>query len=182
MKRGTIVDASIIAAPSSTKNRKGRRDPEMHQTKKGNQWHFGMKAHIGVDAESGVVHSLATTPANAADVAQAGGLLHGGETEAWGDAGYQGVEKRPENRDSGVAWRVAMKPGRRRLLDRRSAAAEAERRKASVRAKVEHPFLHVKRRFGYGKVRYRGLAKNTERIAVLLGFSNLLIAGRYATA
>ena len=103
------------------------------------------------------------------------------ETEAWGDAGYQGVDKRPENRGCDVAWQVAMKPGKRRLLDRDGAEAAAEKRKASVRAKVEHPFLYVKRRFGYGKVRYRGLAKNTQRIALLLGFSNLLIAGRYAT-
>ena len=144
-------------------------------------WYFGMKAHIGVDAESGLAHSLATTAANAADVTQACVLLHGDETEAWGDAGYQGVDKRPENRGCDVAWQVAMKPGKRRLLDRDGAEAAAEKRKASVRAKVEHPFLYVKRRFGYGKVRYRGLAKNTQRIALLLGFSNLLIAGRYAT-
>ena len=143
----------------------------MHQTKKGNQWYFGMKAHIGVDAESGLAHSLATTAANAADVTQACVLLHGDETEAWGDAGYQGVDKRPENRGCDVAWQVAMKPGKRRLLDRDGAEAAAEKRKASVRAKVEHPFLYVKRRFGYGKVRYRGLAKNTQRIALLLGFS-----------
>ena len=129
--------------------------------------------HIGVDAESGLAHSLATTAANAADVTQACVLLHGDETEAWGDAGYQGVDKRPENRGCDVAWQVAMKPGKRRLLDRDGAEAAAEKRKASVRAKVEHPFLYVKRRFGYGKVRYRGLAKNTQRIALLLGFSNL---------
>ena len=181
LKTGTIVDASIIEAPSSTKNRKGERDPEMHQTKKGKQWYFGMKAHIGVDAASGLTHSLATTPANASDVTQAHKLLHGGETETWGDAGYQGVEKRSENRDGGVEWRVAMKPGKRRLLDKAGAAEAAEKRKASTRAKVEHPFLYMKRHFGYGKVRYRGLAKNTQRIALLLGFSNLLIAGRYAT-
>ena len=104
LKTGTIVDASIIDAPSSTKNRRGERDPEMHQTKKGNQWYFGMKAHIGVDAESGLAHSLATTAANAADVTQACVLLHGDETEAWGDAGYQGVDKRTENRGCDVAW------------------------------------------------------------------------------
>ena len=181
LKTGTIVDASIIDAPSSTKNKTGERDPEMHQTKKGNQWYFGMKAHIGVDAESGLAHSLATTAANGADVSHAHLVLRGGEGEAWGDAGYQGVEKRPENRDAGVDWHVAMKPGKRRLLDKEGAAEAAEKRKASVRAKVEHPFLYVKRHFGYGKVRYRGLAKNTERIAMLLGFANLLIAGRYAT-
>ena len=116
LRTGTIVDASIIDAPSSTKNRQRARDPEMHQTRKGKQWYFGMKAHIGVDAGSGLAHSLTTTAANASDVTQAGTLLHGGETTAWGDAGYQGVEKRPEHRDGGVEWRVAMKPGRRRLL------------------------------------------------------------------
>ena len=181
LRTGTIVDASIIDAPSSTKNRRRARDPEMHQTKKGKQWYFGMKAHIGVDAGSGLAHSLTTTAANASDVTQAGALLHGAETTAWGDAGYQGVEKRPEHRDGGVEWRVAMKPGRRRLLGEGVAEEAAEKRKASVRAKVEHPFLYVKRHFGYAKVRYRGVAKNRRRIALLLGFSNLLIAGRYAT-
>ena len=196
LRTGMIVDASIstrrrrrrtgaahgiIDAPSSTKNRRRARDPEMHQTKKGKQWYFGMKAHIGVDAGSGLAHSLTTTAANASDVTQAGALLHGAETTAWGDAGYQGVEKRPEHRDGGVEWRVAMKPGRRRLLGEGVAEEAAEKRKASVRAKVEHPFLYVKRHFGYAKVRYRGMAKNRQRIALLLGFSNLLIAGRYAT-
>ena len=152
----------------------------MRQTKKGNQWHFGMKAHIGVDADTGLAHSLATTSANAQDVTQAGALLHGGETEVCGDAGYQGVGKRAENRDRDVDWQLAMEPGRRRRPDPDGAEA-AEKRKASVRAKVEHPFLYVKRHFGYAKVRYRGLAKNTQRIAMLLGFANLLIAGRYAS-
>ena len=180
LKTGTIVDASIITAPSSTKNRSGERDPEMHQTRKGKQWYFGMKAHIGVDAESGLAHSVETTPANTSDVVSAHALLHGGEERVWGDAGYQGVGKREENRDAAVDWEVAMKPGKRRLLDKEGPQEQAERRKASVRAKVEHPFLYVKRHFGYAKVRYRGLAKNTQRIAMLLGFSNLLIAGRYA--
>ena len=129
LRTGTIVDASIIDAPSSTKNRRRARDPEMHQTKKGKQWYFGMKAHIGVDAGSGLAHSLTTTAANASDVTQAGTLLHGAETTAWGDAGYQGVEKRPEHRDGGVEWRVAMKPGRRRLLGegrRRRGGREAQ--------------------------------------------------------
>ena len=182
LRRGTIVDASIIEAPTSTKNRQRERDPEMHQPKKGNQWHFGMKAHVGVDADSGLTHSMETTPANGADVASAHALVHGDEEVVHGDAGYQGVGKRPENRDSAVDWRVAMKPGRRRLLDKDGPEAAAEKRKASVRAKVEHPFLYVKRHFGYSKVRYRGLAKNTQRIALLLGFANLLIAGRYAPA
>ncbi len=176
LKEGTIVDASIIEAPSSTKNRAGERDPEMHQTKKGNQWHFGMKAHIGVDSQTGVVHSLTTTAANAHDVTEAHRLLHGGETQVWCDAGYQGVHKRDENLEREVEWQVAMRPGKRRKLDPESPEALAEKSKASVRAKVEHPFLKVKRVFGYAKVRYRGLAKNTERLALLFGLGNLLTA------
>ena len=132
LSKGTVVDASLIAAPSSTKNRKGGRDPEMHQTKKGNQWHFGMKAHIGVDAQSGLTHSVETTPANVSDVATAHALLHGGEEQVWGDAGYQGVDKRAENRDTDVDWEVAMKPGKRRGLDKAGPEAAAEMRKASV--------------------------------------------------
>ena len=173
---GTIVDATIIVAPSSTKNLLGERDPEMHQTKKGNDWFFGMKLHIGVDAESGLTHSFSTTPGNAGDVTEAHRLLHGGEREAWADAGYQGVAKRPELAGSEVRWWVALRPGLRRLLPPDSAEARAERERAAVRAKVEHPFLDVKRRFGYAKVRYRGLAKNRERLALLLGFANLLRA------
>ena len=117
LREGTIVDATIIEAPSSTKDRAGERDPEMHQTKKGNQWHFGMKAHIGVDADTGIVHSMSATGANAHDVTQAPNLLHGGETVVWGDAGYQGVHKRRENLGLEVEWRVAMRPGRRRKLE-----------------------------------------------------------------
>ena len=176
LREGTIVDASIVEAPSSTKNRAGERDPEMHQTKKGNQWHFGMKAHIGVDSETGIVHSLSTTAANAHDVTEAHNLLHGGETQVWCDAGYQGVHKRDENLGREVEWQVAMRPGKRRKLDPGSEEALAERSKASVRAKVEHPFLKMKRVFGYAKVRYRGLAKNTERLALLIGLGNLLTA------
>ena len=176
LREGTIVDASIIEAPSSTKNRAGERDPEMHQTKKGNQWHFGMKAHIGVDSETGIVHNLSITAANVHDVTEAHGLLHGGEVQVWCDAGYQGVHKREENLGREIDWQVAMRPGKRRKLDPESAEALAERRKASVRAKVEHPFLKVKRVFGYAKVRYRGLAKNTERLALLFGLGTLLTA------
>ena len=173
LREGTIVDATIIEAPSSTKNRAGERDPEMRQVKKGNQYHFGMKLHIGVDARTGVVHSLSTTSANVHDVTEAHWLLHGGEKQVWGDAGYIGVQKRPENRELAVEWQVAMKPGQRRKLEPDSPAALREKAKASIRAKVEHPFLDVKRIFGYAKVRYRGLAKNTERMALLLGLSNL---------
>ena len=174
LREGTIVDASIIEAPSSTKNRAGERDPAMHQTKKGNQWHFGMKVHIGVDADTGLVHSMSATGANVHDVTEAHNLLHGGERMVWCDAGYQGVHKRDENRELKVDWQVAMRPGKRRKLEPGSDEAVAEKEKASVRAKVEHPFLKVKRIFGYGKVRYRGLAKNTQRLALLLGLGNLM--------
>ena len=182
LQEGTIVDASIIAAPSSTKNRSKERDPEMHQTKKGNEWHFGMKVHIGVDSQTGVVHSVSTTSANVHDVTETPRLLHGGETQVWGDAGYQGVHKSPENRGLDVEWQVAMRPGKRRKLEPGSDEAVAEKRKASVRAKVEHPFLYIKCQFGYGKVRYRGLAKNTQRLMTLLGFANLMRAEQYLAA
>ncbi len=182
LREGTIVDASIIEAPSSMKNGACERDPQMRQTKKGNEWHFGMKVHIGVDAETGVVHSMSTTSANVHDVTEAHRLLHGGEKRVWGDAGYQGVAKREENRGLDVEWRVAMRPGRRRQLEPGSEEAVEERRKASIRAKVEHPFLWMKRRFGYAKVRYRGLAKNTQRLALLLGLTNLITAERHLAA
>lgn len=182
LRQGTVVDATLIEAPASTKNRAGQRDPEMRQVKKGNQWHFGMKLHIGADAQTGLVHSFTTTPASVHDVTQVGALLHGGESVVWGDAGYVGVQKRPEHQGRAVTWQVALRPGQRRKLEAESAAARAERRKASVRAKVEHPFLWVKRRFGYATARYRGLHKNTQRLALLLGLTNLVTAARYATA
>ncbi len=181
LKEGTVVDATIIAAPSSTKNQEGQRDPEMHQTKKGNNWHVGMKAHIGVDAESGLTHTVVTTPANAADVAQAHALLHGEESDAFGDAGYQGVEKREENRTSPVKWYVALRPGKRRALPDNELGRmdeQIEKLKASVRAKVEHPFHIVKNIFQLKKVRYKGLAKNTAQLFTLFGLANLLIAKR----
>ena len=176
LRDGTIVDATIIEAPSSTKNRRGDRDPGMHQAKKGNTWHFGMKLHVGVDADTGLVHSVRATAGNVADVTEVHRLLHGAEREAYGDAGYQGVEKRAEQPGETVEWRVAMRPGLRRLLVPGSAEALEQRRLASVRAQVEHPFLAVKRRLGYAKVRYQGLAKNQERLALLLGLTNLLAA------
>ena len=176
LREGTIVDATIIEAPSSTKNRAGERDPEMHQTKKGKQWHFGMKAHIGVDSETGAVHSMSATPANSHDVTEAHNLLHGGETVVWGDAGYQGVHRREETQGLDVEWQVAMRPGHRRKLDPDCEEALVEKAKAPVRAKVEHPFLRVKRLFGYGKVRYRGLMKNAQRLALLFAMGNLLTA------
>ena len=145
----------------------------MHQTKKGNQWHFGMTAHIGVNCETGIVHSMTATAANVHDITEAHNLLHGGETVVWSGAGYQGRE---ENLGLDVDWRVAMLPGKRRGLDPGSPDALVDRAKASVRAKVAHPFLRVQRLFGYSKVRYRGLAKNVERLALLFGLGNLLAA------
>jgi IS5 family transposase len=177
LKTGTVVDATIIAAPSSTKNKDGERDPEMHQTKKGNQWHFGMKAHIGVDAESGLVHTVTGTAANVNDVTQATQLLHGQERFVCADAGYQGVDKRDEAQGLNVDWHIAMRPGKRAALDLSSALAkkieQVEKIKASIRAKVEHPFRIIKQQFGHAKVRYRGLAKNTARLQVMFALGNL---------
>lgn len=182
LKSGTVVDATLIAAPSSTKNSSGERDPEMHQTKKGNQWHFGMKAHIGVDADSGLVHTVVGTAANVNDVTQAHALLHGEETDVFADAGYQGVSKRQETQDIGVNWHVAMRPGKRKVLDKSSPMGaildQLERAKASIRAKVEHPFRVIKRQFGHVKVRYRGLAKNTAQLHTLFALSNLWMVRR----
>ena len=182
LKAGTIVDATIIAAPSSTKNRGGERDPEMHQTKKGNQWHFGMKAHIGVDADSGLVHTVVGTAANVNDVTQASALVHGEETDVFADAGYQGVAKREEVQGIEANWHVAMRPGKRRALDKESPMGavldQLEHVKARIRAKVEHPFRVIKRQFGHMKVRYRGLAKNTAQLHTLFALSNLWMARR----
>ena len=179
LKAGTVVDATLIAAPSSTKNASGERDPEMHQSKKGNQWYHGMKAHIGVDAESGLVHTVRGTAGNVNDVVEANALLHGEETEVFADAGYQGAHKRADAPE-GVNWHVAMRPGKRRALDktRRSHQLidELERLKASMRAKVEHPFRVIKRQFGHVKVRYRGLKKNTAQLVTLFALSNLWMA------
>jgi IS5 family transposase len=179
LREGTIVDATLIAAPPSTKNAEKKRDPDMHQTKKGNQWYFGMKAHIGVDADSGLTHKLVTTAANVGDVTQAHALLDGQEQEAYADAGYQGVEKRPENAKRTVTWHVAMKRSTRKALpDSRSGRLreKIEKIKASIRSKVEHPFHVVKNLFGHRKVRYRGLAKNTAQLFTLFGLANLVLA------
>lgn len=182
LKQGTVVDATLIAAPSSTKNSTGTRDPEMHQTKKGNQWHHGMKAHIGSDADSGLVHSVSTTAANAHDITQAHALLHGEETDVFADSGYRGVEKREEVQveHPDVRWHVAMMPGKRRVLDKSTPMGavleQLEKTKASIRAKVEHPFRVIKLQFGFVKVKYRGLAKNTANLVTLFALSNLWMA------
>ena len=169
-----IVDASIMEAASSTKNRAGARDPEMHQVKKGNAWHFGMKVHIGVDAQTGVVHSVSTTGANVNDVTEAHRLLHGGESQVWGGCGVSGG---PEaGGESGVRGGVAGGDAARPAPETGAGkpwGVGGEGQGVSVRAKVEHPFLYVKRHFGYSKVRYRGLAKNTQRLMALLGLTEL---------
>jgi IS5 family transposase len=181
MREGTIVDATIIAAPSSTKNAAKERDPEMHQTKKGNQWHFGMKAHIGADAQSGLVHTVTGTAANVADLAQTHALLHGEEKNVHADAGYQGVEKREEliAQAKEVQWYVAAKRGKVKAMaeGRLKELTQAfEKAKAQVRARVEHPFHIIKNLFKHRKTRYRGLAKNTAQLHTLFALANLLIA------
>ncbi len=179
------MDATIIAAPPSTKNRSGKRDPDMHQTKKGNQWHFGMKAHIGVDAESGLTHTVIGTAANVSDVTQVQALLHGDETDVFGDAGYQGVEKREENQAIPVTWHIAMRPSKRRCLPKDTCGETQEgleQAKASIRSKVEHPFHVVKNLFRHRKTRYRGLTKNTAQLLTLFGLANLMIARRWLLA
>lgn len=182
LKQGTVVDATLIAAPSSTKNQDGERDPDMHQTKKGNQWHFGMKAHIGVDADSGLVHTVVGTAANVNDVTQASALVHGEETVVFADAGYQGVANREEVQGIEANWHVAMRPGKRRVLDKSTPMGaildKLEQTKARIRAKVEHPFRVIKQQFGYTKVKYRGLAKNTANLMTLFALSNLWMARR----
>ncbi len=174
LKRGSIVDATIIAAPSSTKNSSGERDPEMHQAKKGNQWHFGMKAHIAVDADSGLVHTVTTTAANESDVNQVADLLHGKEKEVWADSGYRGANKRVRRED--LQWHIAARPSDiARMPEGRAKTRvqKQEHEKASVRAKVEHPFRVIKRQFGLAKVRFKGLAKNAAHVVTLFALSNL---------
>jgi IS5 family transposase len=177
MRQGTIVDATIIAAPSSTKNKEKARDPEMHQTKKGNQWHFGMKAHIGVDIASGLVHTVVGTAANEADVTQTAKLLHGQEEDVFGDAGYTGADKRPELADCNVSWNIAIKRSIIKALPQapRELAEPVERALAQMRAVVEHPFHIVKNRFRHKKLRYRGLKKNTAQLHTLFTLANLVI-------
>lgn len=181
MREGTIVDATLIAAPPSTKNRDEKRDPEMHQSKKGKNWFFGMKAHIGVDAKSGLAHTLVTTAGNVSDVTQTHKLLHGDETIVFGDAGYQGADKRPENATKAVTWHIAMKRSVRKAMKKNPLGRmkeKLEKAKASVRAKVEHPFHVLKNLFRHRKTRYRGLAKNTAQLHTLFAFANLVLAGR----
>ena len=157
MTQGTLVDATIIEAPSSTKNKEQQRDPEMHQTKKGNQWHFGMKAHIGVDAKSGLTHSLVTTAANEHDLNQLGNLLHGEEQFVSADAGQSATARGAGRGGCGLADRRASRQGKtlKQHPRKNKTAINIEYMKASIRAKVEHPFRIIKRQFGFVKARYR---------------------------
>jgi len=173
---GTIVDASIIDAPSSTKNREGKRDPEMHQTKKGNQWYFGMKAHIGVDSQSKLIHSVAATAANVHDSQLLADLLHGEETRVWGDSAYTGQGNVIRKQAPNAKDFTHKKSHRFRPLS--DADHASNRTKSRVRAKVEHPFLILKRVFGFTKVRYRGLDKNANRLFMACALVNLYIARR----
>jgi len=177
MRQGTIVDATIIAAPSSTKNKSKARDPEMHQTKKGNQWYFGMKAHIGVDVASGVVHTVVGTAAHEADINQMAAVLHGAEEDVFADAGYTGADKRPEHEDRDVCWNIAIKRSIIKALPKglRDLAEPVERALAQVRAWVEHPFHIVKNLFRHKKLCYRGLVKNTAQLHTLFALANLVI-------
>jgi len=183
MRGGSIVDATIIAAPSSTKNATGQRDPEMHQTKKGNQWYFGMKAHIGVDAGTGYVHSVTATAANIHDLDEAANLVRGDDEVVYCDAGYQGAHRRPEIAEdehlSKVEWRVAARKGVLKTMTEHDRGLES--RKAAVRAKVEHPFLIIKRDFGFTKTRYRGIGKNLNHLQMLFASANWLMRARAVT-
>ena len=181
MKGGTIVDATLISAPSSTKNQKKARDPEMHQTKKGNQWYFGMKCHAGVDAGTGYVHTITATPANVHDIAETHNLLREDDEVMYGDSGYLGVEKREEiagdEHLSKIEYRITRRPSS--LPKVSDNAIDWERyidyRKSSVRSKVEHIFHIIKNRFGFKKVRYRGIDKNFHKLNVLCACTNLLM-------
>ncbi len=186
LREGTLVDATLIAAPPSTKNKEKKRDPEMHQTKKGNQWYFGMKAHIGADRDSKLVHTVVVTAANVADITKTAELLHGAEKQVHADAGYTGVEKRAEivALERKIDWQIAGKRGAIKAMAEgaeKEALKAVEKAKASVRAFVEHPFHIVKNLFRHRKVRYRGLAKNGHQLYTLFGLANVMIGSRTVT-
>jgi len=180
MRGGSVIDATLIAAPSSTKNREQARDPEMHQARKGNQWYFGMKAHIATDAGTGYVHTVTATAANVHDLDQAAALVRADDVVVYTDAGYQGIEKRADIAGdphlSTVEFRVAARRGVRKQMTGHEQALES--RKAAIRAQVEHPFLVVKRDFGFAKTRYRGIAKNLNRLHMAFASANLLMRAR----
>ena len=176
LRSGTLVDATIIDAPSSTKNKAGTRDPEMSSTKKGDTWYFGMKAHVGVDAESGVTHSLETSTAKVHDSRIWDELLHGEETSVWADKGYVSAEREAAFTDEGRVWGVMRKAPKGGTLHPED--EKINRIIARVRARVEHPFRVLKRQFGYVKTRYRGLAKNRAQLFTLFALGNLFLVRR----
>lgn len=185
LRKGTIVDSTIIAAPASTKNRERQRDPDAHQVKKGNAWHFGYKAHIGVDEETGLVHHVEVTGANVHDVTMVPKLLNGEETQVYGDSGYLGAEKREDaviRNKSGkkIKYKTNRRPSQSKKCSARSLSQikRREHEKSSIRAKVEHVFGIVKGLFGYRKTRYRGLRKQTAKLNMLFALANLYLAGR----
>ena len=185
LKKGTIVDSTLISAPSSTKNAEKKRDPEAHSTKKGNNWHFGYKAHIGVDKDTGLVHTLRTTAANIHDVTMISQLLSGEETTVHGDSGYLGAEKREDavlrnKNGKKIRYQINRRPSQSKNNSTRSKAQikRREREKSSVRAKVEHVFAVVKGRFRYRKTRYRGLQKQAAKLNMVFALANLILADR----
>ena len=185
LKRGTIVDSTLIAAPTSTKNKKKERDPDARSTKKGNQWYFGFKAHIGVDKDSGLVHTVKATSANAHDVTMMSQLLIGDEESAYGDAGYIGADKRADaikynKKGKKIKYIINRKRSKIKKLSKSGQykAKKKEREKSSVRAKVEHVFAVVKRQLGYRRTRYRGLKKQTSKINIMFALANLILADR----
>ena len=186
LREGTLVDATLIAAPPSTKNHEKQRDPEMHQTRKGQQWYFGMKAHIGADRDSKLVHTVVVTAANVADITKTAELLHGQEKQVHADAGYTGVEKREEivALERKIDWQIARKRGQIKAMKEgteKETLKAVEKAKAAVRAFVEHPFHLLKNIFKHRKVRYRGLAKNGHQLYTLFGLANVIIGARQAT-
>lgn len=185
LKKGTIVDSTIIAAPSSTKNRDHQRDPDAHQVKKGNEWHFGYKAHVGADQDSGLVRTLKVTAANVHDVSITSKLLTGQEETVYGDSGYLGAEKRGDavlrnDQDRKIKYRINRRTSQLRKLSSggQYAARKAEHKKSSVRAKVEHVFGVVKGLLRYRKTRYRGLLKQTAKLNIMFALANLILADR----
>ncbi len=174
VKNGTITDATIISAPSSTKNKSKKRDNEMTSTKKGNQWYFGMKGHIGVDADSGIVHSVLTTTAKEHDKTKQNNLLHGKESAVFGDKGYYSETDKKECRKKGIYYGVLDKAKRGHKLS--NGQTKRNRKISSIRAKVEHPFRVLKCLWKYNKVRYRGLLKNSMQLYALFGLANLYMA------
>lgn len=178
---GTIVDATLIAAPPSTKNEEKARDPEMHQVKKGNQWHFGMKVHVGADSQTGLIHSATVTAANVHDSHQVEHLLHGNETRFYGDCAYRGKAQRERLKEIAPNAKDFTNKRAYRNAPLTEADKVTNRSKSSIRAKVEHPFLILKRLWGFAKVRYRGLAKNANRAFAMLAAINILKHGRPLT-